>query len=312
MKFKLNKVFAGALIATTSLLATFTASASILDSVFWQKTYTSVVEKIKDKKEITLGVRESSLPLSFLKDGKPAGYSHDLSLFVVSELSAKYGVKNIKVNVETITPSTRIPLIQTGKVDLECSSTTETNERRKQVNFSKPFYLAGIAPLYNKEMYPAGVKTPADMIGQDVVVVSGTTAQKMLENKNAMEGKGINLIKVKDNGEARLMLEQGRAGIFVQDDVLMAGEFAKSKMRSKFVISPYAGQSDSYGCMSKLEDKQLAQDINAALAKWAKTGAMERSYNQWFTKPIPVLDGLNLAWPMSAQTLNAVNDLKAK
>lgn len=312
MKSKLTKIATGAFISIALMTGSISASANILGEIFGKKEYASVIEKIKDKKEITIGVRETSLPLSFIKDGKPSGYSHDLSQFVVAELAAKYGVKNIKVNVETITPSTRIPLIQTGKVDLECSSTTETAERRKQVNFSKPFYLAGIAPLYNKEMYPDGVKTPADMIGRDVVVVSGTTAQKMLENKNAYEGKSINLIKVKDNGEARILLEQGRAGVFVQDDVLMAGEFAKSKMRSKFVISPYSGQSDSYGCMSKLEDKQLAQDINAALAKWAKTGAMEKSYNQWFTKPIPALDGLNLAWPMSAQTLNAVNELKAK
>lgn len=312
MKLKLNKLAIGLLIAGQSLFAAMPASASILDSVFGQKTYASTIEKLKDKKEITIGVRESSTPLSFLKDGNPYGYSYDLSLFIVAELAAKYGIKNIKINVETITPATRIPLIQTGKTDFECSSTTETADRRKQVNFSMPFYLAGVAPLYDKTVYPQGIRTPADMIGKDVVVVSGTTAQKVLENKNAMEGTRIELIKVKDNGEARLILEQKRASIFFQDDVLMAYEISKSSRKGDFAISKYAGQADSYGCMSKLEDKEFAKDINAALAKWAKTGAMEKSYAKWFTKPLAELNNLNLAWPMSAQTLNAVNELKAK
>lgn len=294
-----------------ALLISGTAQANILESVFGTKEYKTTLEKIKATGKVVIGVRGSSIPLSYLDaQGQPKGYAHDLStLAIIPEIEKKVGRK-VSVEVQEITPATRIQLISTGKVDFECTSTTNTAERRKQVNFSHDFYQAGLAIMSDKTVFPQ-VRFYTDLMSKEVIVVSGTTGQKFLENKNAYEGYNTTLIKVKDNAEALLLMEQKRASLFLQDDILEAGVRAKSARASDFVISKYSGETDRYGCMSKLGDTEMASTINEAIVKWAKSGKMEQSYTQWFTKPLPG-SNLNMNWPMSLATANAVNELKAK
>ena len=64
--------------------------------------------KVKDKKAITLGVREASIPFSFLDDKKQyAGYSIDLCMKIVEAVKTELKMPDLKVNYTTVIPSAR-------------------------------------------------------------------------------------------------------------------------------------------------------------------------------------------------------------
>jgi len=83
------------------------------------------LKKIKDSGAVVIGYRESSLPFSYLNAaGRPIGYSIDLCLEIVEEAKDTLGLDDVAVKYVPVNPDNRIGMVASGKVDLECGSTT--------------------------------------------------------------------------------------------------------------------------------------------------------------------------------------------
>jgi len=78
------------------------------------------LDKIKTSGAISIGFREASIPFSFLdKDKKPAGYSIDLCLRASTAIQRRLGLKELNVKWVPVTPSSRIPELIRGTIDIE-------------------------------------------------------------------------------------------------------------------------------------------------------------------------------------------------
>ena len=92
------------------------------------------LKKIKDTGAITLGIRDSAVPFSFIDDKqKIVGYAVDICMKIVDEIKAELKLDKLEVTENIVTSSTRIPLMANGTIDLECGSTTNNADRQKQV-----------------------------------------------------------------------------------------------------------------------------------------------------------------------------------
>ena len=109
------------------------------------------LQRIRDTGVLTIGVRETSVPFSFLDAQKqPQGYSVDLCLRVADAIKAELKLPRLDVKFVPVTSSNRIPALLEGKIDLECGSTTNTRDRQKQVAFAYTTFVAGIKMLAKK------------------------------------------------------------------------------------------------------------------------------------------------------------------
>lgn len=188
---------------------------------------TGTLKKIKDTGAITLGYRDSSIPLSYLAGkAEPVGFSHDLQLHVVEAVKRELKIPDLEIRYTLVTSQTRIPLVQNGTVDLEGGSTTNNVERQQQVAFSVGIFEAGTRILTKSG---SGYKDFPDLAGKNVVTTAGTTSERILKSMNADKQMKMNVISAKDHGEAFNMLESGRAVAMMLDDCLLAGELAKAK-----------------------------------------------------------------------------------
>ena len=89
-----------------------------------------------------LGYREVSLPFSYLDaQARPVGYSIDLCQHVVAALKQQLQLPNLQIKYLAVTPVSRFPLLQEGKIDLECGSTSNNLERQAQVAFTVTHYV---------------------------------------------------------------------------------------------------------------------------------------------------------------------------
>src|ERR1700710_1713005 len=108
----------------TSLL-TVMIGASIIGGAVQAQELTGTLKKIKDTGAITLGVRDSSIPFSYLDDKQSyQGYSIDLCMKIVTSIQKQLGLTALNVKMNPVTSATRIPLMANGTVDLECGSTS--------------------------------------------------------------------------------------------------------------------------------------------------------------------------------------------
>ena len=262
------------------------------------KTSTNgTLDKIKESGTIVVGHRDSSIPFSYIADdpNQPIGYAHDLEMKVVDAVKEKLNMPDLKIRYNLITSQTRIPLVQNGTVDFECGSTTNNEERQKQVAFSNGFFEIGTRLLTKKD---SGITGFDDLKGKTLVTTAGTTSERYIREYNDDKKMNINIISAKDHGEAFLMLENGRADAFMMDDVLLAGEKAKAKNPDEWVIVGEPQSFEIYGCMMRKDDPEFKAVVDEALANVFKSGEINTIYDKWFMNPIPPKN-VNLKFEMS-------------
>lgn len=278
------------------VLALMLSAGVIVGSAQAQETGT--LKKIKDTGTITLGVRDSSIPFSYLDDKQSyQGYSIDLCMKIVSAVQKQLGLSSLNVKLNPVTSATRIPLMANGTIDLECGSTTNNVERQKQVSFAPTTFVTANRILAKKS---SNIKSLADLKGKPVVSTSGTANLKQLTTLNADQNLGMNILPAKDHAEAFLMVETGRAVAFVMDDILMASLAANSKNPGEYEISKEALSVEPYGIMLRKDDPAFKKAVDTAISNVLTSGDINRIYHKWFMQPIPP-KGISLNWPVSEQ-----------
>jgi glutamate/aspartate transport system substrate-binding protein len=193
------------------------------------------LNKIQSTGVITLGVRDSSIPFSYLDNQLRAiGYAAEICFKIADAVKHELHLQEPKVQTLEVTSSTRIPLMMNGTIDLECGSTTNNAERQKRVSFTNTCYLA-INKFVSKRT--SGIRTIDDLRGRNVVATAGTTNIQELIEANAARHLNLTITAAKDHSEGFLMVETDHAAAFVEDDVILAGLVTSSKQPEAFVIS---------------------------------------------------------------------------
>lgn len=283
-----GKLFAILIGATTLATAITTAQAQEL---------AGTLKKIKETGIITIGHRESSIPFAFLDDQqKPVGYAMDLCMKIVDALKVDLKLPKLKVALQPVTSSNRIPLLQNGTIDLECGSTTNSTARQQQVAFGPTYFVINVTAAVKKS---SGINTIADLNGKTVSTTSGTTSVPLLKAYEKAKNTQVKEIYGKDHAEAFLLMADDRAVAFVMDDVLLAGQIANAKRPGDYRILPESLRQEPYSMMLRKDDPQFKALVDKSIGEVMRSGEINRIYAKWFTMPIPP-KGLNLNFPMTA------------
>ena len=278
-----------ALLAVASLLsaASFSHSATADDGT---------LKKVKENGAITLGVRESSIPLSYLDASQqPVGYHIDICNRIVDAVKAQLKLPALKVLHQTVTSQNRIPLVTNGTVDLECGSTTNSEARQRQVAFAPTTFVTRVRMAVKKA---SGITGLAQLDGKPIATTTGTTSVALMRANE--KGKSIDFKEVygKDHADSFLMLETDRAVAFVMDDNLLAGLIATSKSPDSYAIVGETLSIEPIAIMLRRDDPEFKKLVDGVVGGLMKSGEIERLYAKWFLSPIPPKN-INLNFAMS-------------
>ncbi len=263
---------------------------------------------IKETQTVTIAHRVASLPFSYLPDSKlPTGYAVDICLKFVDAIKKELKAPNLKVHYLLVTPSSRIPAIIEGKADMECGSTTNNAERRKQVSFTIPHFFASTRMLVRSD---AGIKNWIDLKDKKVVTTKGTTTVKLLHERDKARSLNLRLLEGNDHAESFSMVEKFQADAFPMDDVLLYGFRANSKEPEKFAVVGDSLSTEPYAVMLRKDDPAFKDLLDREMARMMNDGELTKLYDKWFKKPIPP-KGANLNMPMGVllrDTIRFPND----
>ena len=256
------------------------------------------LKKVKDNGSITLGIRESSYPLSYLDDKQqPVGYHIDVCKHIVDAVKARLKLPALKVQHQAVTSQNRIPLVANGTVDLECGSTTNNEARQKQVAFAPTTFVTNVRMAVKKA---SGIQSLSQLGGKPVATTTGTTSVQLMRAHE--KGKGIDFKEVygKDHADAFLMLETDRAVAFVMDDNLLAGLIVSSKSPADYTIVGEVLNVEPIAIMLRKDDPAFKKLVDEAVTGLMKSGELDKLYARWFMSPIPPKN-VSMNFPMSEQ-----------
>ena len=276
------------------LLASIACTA--LASPYLAEELTGTLKKIKETGAITIGHRESSIPFSYLDDQqRPIGYAMDLCMKIVDAVKAELKMPDLKVNLQPVTSSNRIPLLQNGTIDLECGSTTNSVLRQQQVSFGPTYFVINVTAAVKKS---SKINSLADLNGKTISTTSGTTSVPLLKTYEKTQNAEIKEIYGKDHAESFLLMADDRSAAFVMDDILLAGQIANSKNPAEYKIILESLRQEPYSMMLRKDDPQFKVLVDKTISGVMKSGEIEKLYAKWLTSSIPP-KGINLNFPMT-------------
>lgn len=253
------------------------------------------LSRIRETQTITIAHREASLPFSYLDaNKKPIGYAIDLCLKIADAVRRELKLAQLNIQYLPVTPTTRIPAIVEGKADLECGSTTNNAERRKQVAFTIPHFVAAARMVVRTD---SGIKNWSDLRDKRVVTTKGTTTVKLLTDRDKVRTLGLKLVEGRDHAESFGMVEKGQAEAFPMDDVLLFGLRANAPNPNDFVVVGDALSAEPYAIMLRKDDAPFKTLVDREMGRIINDGDVYKLYDKWFRHAIPP-KGLNMNMPI--------------
>ena len=269
----------------------------------------ATLDKIKSTGAVTMGVRESSIPMSYTTgDSRFDGFHVEVCRMILNDIKAKLGLSTLRINYQPVTGQNRIPLVQNGTVDIECGTTTNNTARQRDVSFANTLYVEEVRIAVKAN---SGINSISQLAGKKVATTTGTTSVQLLRKHEKATGVNFDEVFGKDHSDSFLLLESGRADAFVMDGSILAGNIANSRNPKDFKIVGEVLSVEPIAIMIRKDDPQFKADVNAAIAKIVANGTMPRLWDKWFLKPIPPKNSV-VGLELSAATKNAWANLNDK
>jgi glutamate/aspartate transport system substrate-binding protein len=258
---------------------------------------TGTLKKIKDNGFIVIGHRDSSIPFSYLDDQKkPVGYSLDLCSKIVDAIKTELNSPNLEVRYAVVSSSTRIPMLISGEIDLECGSTTNNLTRQKQVSFAPITFITGtrllirknrtvgLNPIYRffRFFFPFKIGEIEELRNSTVAVAQGSTNERVLKAISDNKNLGIKLLGVKDHTEGLEAIDKGLADAYSTDDILLYGLVNKTKRPDDYSIVGRYLSYDPYSIMLRRDDAAFQLIVTRTLVNLFRSGEINQIYAKWF------------------------------
>lgn len=246
----------------------------------WAQT---VLERIAAGGKLVVAHRESSVPFSYVVDGKPMGYAVDLCLRLADAVRRKTGQKDMAVEFLQVTPANRVQVVEQGQADLECGSTTNNAERRQKVAFTIPHFITGARLLVQAG---SSVERIEDLTGKKLVSTQGTTPLKAVEQANRERLLGLSILTAPDHAKAVEMVERGEADAFLMDDVLLFGLAAnRADPKALKVVGRFL-TTEPLAIMLPKGDAAFKKLVDEEMRRLIASREIYEIYDKWFLRPI--------------------------
>ena len=269
----------------------------------------ATLDKIKSTGAVTMGVRESSIPMSYTTgDSRFDGYHVEVCRMILNDIKSKLGMSTLRINYQPVTSQNRVPLVQNGTVDIECGTTTNNAGRAKDVSFANTLYVEEVRIAVKAN---SGINSISQLAGKKVATTTGTTSVQLLRKHEKANNVNFDEVYGKDHADSFLLLESGRADAFVMDGSILAGNIANAKNPKDYKIVGEVLSTEPIAIMVRKDDPEFLADVNAAIAKIVANGNMPGLWNKWFLAPIPPKNAV-VGLELSPATKNAWANLNSK
>ncbi|WP_129309817.1 transporter substrate-binding domain-containing protein [Streptomyces sp. L2] len=202
-------------------------------------------------------------------DGKVQGFDVSLIDLVAKDLGVKQNIvdtpfENFKTGA----------FLNSGQCDLAAAGMTITPERKKNVDFSDPYFEATQAVLVDKKSgitSLADVKTKGKKLG----------AQAQTTGEDYAKGKGYDPVSFESSDAVLNGLRTGQVQAVIIDYPVVQGWLKDKANADAFKVVDNLKTGEQYGFTVKKGNTKLREAINKALGQAKADGTYKKLYEKW-------------------------------
>jgi len=232
------------------------------------------LDDIKSAGVLRVATFDSNPPFGFVdpKTNQIAGLDVDYA----KALAAKLGVKLV---LQPTNPANRIAFLTSNKVDLVFANFTITDERKKEVDFSTPYFASGTQFISKKGVLTAPAQLNSLRIGAD----KGTTNEQQVR----AQFPNATIVAYDDTPFAFAALRTGNVQAITQDGPKLVALLANVPDRDKYEIPAFTISNDYEGVGVPKGETRLLATVNDTLKGLEANGTAAKIYDQWFGPKSP-------------------------
>ncbi|MGY4998315.1 transporter substrate-binding domain-containing protein [Streptomyces sp. 900105245] len=202
-------------------------------------------------------------------DGKVQGFDVSLIDLVAKNLGVKQQIRDTPFeNFKTGA------FLNSGQCDLAAAGMTITAERKKNVDFSDPYFEATQAVLVDKG---SGVNSLADVKAKGKKL----GAQAQTTGEDYVRGKGYDPVSFESSDAVLNGLRTGQVQAVVIDYPVVQGWLKDKGNADKFKVVDNLKTGEQYGFTVKKGNTALRDAINKAIKNAKADGTYKKLYEQW-------------------------------
>lgn len=192
------------------------------------------LEDARHRGKLLVGVKTDFPPFGYLdRTGALQGFDVDMARYLARALFED----ERRLELVAVTSGNRIPFLYSGWIDIILATMTITDERRRVLEYSEPYFFAGSLLLVPKE---SPVQSLEDLKGKTVAVIKGSVQEKDLEQV----APEANQEKFAEIPQAISALKRKLVDAFCQDDIVILTLAGKNPdlraLGEPFIPRPYA------------------------------------------------------------------------
>jgi ABC-type amino acid transport substrate-binding protein len=228
------------------------------------------LQDVKERGKLIAGVKTDFPPFGFLdKKGVIRGFDVDMARALSKGLFGNEGA----VEFVPVTTGNRIAFLTSKKIDIIVATLTITEERKKEIDFSIPYFISGQLILVQGD---SKITKYQDLAGKKVATIRGSVGDIAIRELVPSAER----VQFERNFEALRALKERRVEAFVQDYVLLYNFVQKNPGLRIAGLEPF--RPAPYGLGVRKGDKEWLDFINSTLVRMEESGEYEKLLEKWF------------------------------
>ncbi len=167
-----------------------------------------------------------------------------------------------------------IPSLKSGNVDLFIAAITITDERKKLISFSDPYYESGLTIMIRAN--DPSMHSFADLAGKKVGVIVSSTGLDIAKNIPDAQ-----ILEYENTNDSFPALKNREIDALIYDRPVNAYAVATNQVTGVKILPDVLTQ-ENYGIAVRKDNDELLQQINEALKKLHESGEYDQIYSKWF------------------------------
>jgi polar amino acid transport system substrate-binding protein len=214
---------------------------------------------------LKVGTDATFPPMEFTENGKHTGFDIELVEAVAKKLGKQ--VEWVDIDFKGLVPG-----LISRRFDMAVSGIYITDERKKVVDFTDPYYAGGLVAMVKDG---SSIKKLSDLDGKKVTVQVGTKSVGYLQEHFPK----VQRVEVEKNQEMFNLVDIGRA------DAAVTGKpaaFQYVRTRGGLHVLDEQLTTEEYGMAVRKDSPELRKAVNGALAQLKADGTYAAIVKKWF------------------------------
>lgn len=221
------------------------------------------LEDIQKAGKLVVATSPDFPPFEYLEGDKVVGIEVDILQMIADELG-------VQLVIEQMDFDSVLPGVQSGKYDVGMSGITINDKRKKNADFTQPYFLASQAIVV---MADSSISGKADLTGKKISVQTGTTADEYCR------GEGYDVYAYQANNDACSALTSGKVDAWVVDNEVALDLSAKTNGATKVLNE--AMTTEPYGFAFAKGSTTLVAKIDELLDQWLADGTIKAIFDKY-------------------------------